>query len=217
MNRHSSGSMEPRFNRNVRSSRKFPRAAAKQEESLARAHLAYRASIQELESVRRQRQVELERTREQYQELQQKLSELRQERKRVVLKSPIDGILLHGKLNRGKLGEKPSVLQVGSRVTAEQVVATIVNPDKLRIRVDLPQQHLTTVTKGSKCKVTLQGFPDFETVGKVKSRLGRPLCGDQVRLCGHVPTNRTTAEAVAGHVVRTGIPGSENRDPIAGG
>jgi multidrug resistance efflux pump len=155
----------------------IPRSAAEQAESLARAQLAYKKSMQELESARRQRDIELNRQRDKFKELEEDFAELRQERKRVVLTSPIDGIVLHGKLNRGKLSEKPSPLKVGSKVTANQVVATVVDPRKLRIRVDLEEKYLATVIKGAKCKVKLKAFPEFETVGKVKSVSTVPYAG----------------------------------------
>ncbi len=155
----------------------IPRSVAQQEESLARAQLAYQTSIQGLESARQQREIELNRQRDKFNEQQEDLAELRQERKRAVLAASIDGIVLHGKLNRGKLSAKPSLLEKGSKVTPGQVVATVVNPDKLRIRVDLEEKYLTKVMVGAKCKVTLKGFPDFETTGTVKSVSTVPYAG----------------------------------------
>jgi HlyD family secretion protein len=155
----------------------IPRSVAQQDESLARAQLAYQTSMQGLDSARRQRDIELSRQRDKFKEQEEKLAELRQERKRAVLAASIDGIVLHGKLNRGKLSAKPSTLEAGSKVTPSQVVATVVNPKKLRIRVDLEEKYLAKVTVGTNLKVTLKGFPDFETVGTVKSVSTVPYAG----------------------------------------
>lgn len=155
----------------------IPRSTTQQEESLARAQLAYKKSIQDLESARRKSELELSRTRDKLKEQEEHLAELRQERKRTALASPIDGIVLHGKLNRGKVGEKPTDLKAGSKVSATQVVATVVNPDKLQIRVDLEEQYLANVTKGAKCKVTPKGFPELELDADVKSVSVVPYAG----------------------------------------
>lgn len=155
----------------------IPRSVAQQDESLARAQLAHQTSMQGLDSARRQRDIELSRQRDKLKEQEEKLAELRQERKRAVLVASIDGIVLHGKLNRGKLSAKPSTVKAGSKVTPSQVLATVVNPKKLRIRVDLEEKYLAKVTVGTNFKVTLKAFPDFETVGTVKSVSTVPYAG----------------------------------------
>ena len=155
----------------------IPRSTAKQEDSLARAQIAYQKSVQNLESARRRRDIELAQTRDKFSDQKERLDELRQARKRVVLASPIDGVFLHGRLNRGKLGDKPSSLQIGSKVASGQVVATVVNPDKLQIRVNLDEKHLAIVTPGTKCTVTTAAFAEFETSGTVKSVSSVPYAG----------------------------------------
>jgi multidrug resistance efflux pump len=155
----------------------IPRSIAQQEDSLARAQLAHQKSIQALTAARQRRDIELDRSRDKFKDEQEKLAELKEERKRVVLTSPMDGIVLHGKLNRGKLGDKPSTLEEGSKITPTQVVATVVDPGKLRIRVDLEEKYLATVTAGKKYKVTVKGFPDYETVGTVQAVSTVPYAG----------------------------------------
>ncbi len=154
-----------------------PRSQAKQDDSLARAELTYQKAIRDLASARQRRDIEINQKRDKFKDEKEKLDELKQERKRVALASSIDGIVLHGKLTRGKLSDKPSVLEEGSKATAEQVLATVVNPDKLRIRVDVEEKDLHVVVAGTKCKVTTKVFPDFETVGTVKSVSSVPYAG----------------------------------------
>ena len=91
--------------------------------------------------------------------------------------APGDGIALHGKLNRGRLGDKPSVLEKGTKVTAKQVVATIVRPKKLQIRVDLEEKNLSVVQVGETCQVTVKAFPDYKGTGIVKSVSKVPYAG----------------------------------------
>lgn len=147
----------------------IPQTQAQQEDSLSRAQLAHQKSVRDLESARQRRDIDIRRQRDKFKKQQRELTELKQERRQVALASPITGIVLLGKLNRGHLPAKPSTLEPGSKVTPKQVIATIVNPNKLRIRVALDEKNLSVVTVGSRCKVTSKAFPEFETVGTVKS------------------------------------------------
>jgi HlyD family secretion protein len=158
-------------------SQSIPRTQAKQEDSLAKAHLAHQKSIRDLTSARQKRDIEMKRKRDKFKEEEKKFSELREERKQIALTSALDGIVLHGKLTRGKLSAKPSVLEAGSKVTAKQVVATVVSPKKLQIRVDLDEKNLAVVSPGTKCKLTVKAFPDFEGAATIKSVSAVPYAG----------------------------------------
>ncbi len=155
----------------------IPRAQAQQEDSLARAEMAHQKSIRELNSARQRQDIEMGQKRDKFKEQKEKFAELKEERKRVVLTSPIDGILIHGKLTRGKLSDKPSTLEEGSKVTPSQIVATVVDPGKLQIRVDLEEKNLPVVTRGTKCTIRFNAHTDFETKGTVKSVSDVPYAG----------------------------------------
>jgi len=86
---------------------------------------------------------------------------------------------VHGKLTRGKLSDKPSLMKKDASVTGKQVIATVLSPSKLQIRVDLEQKHLPLVTPGQKCTVTISGVPNFEAVGTVKSVSAIPYVGSR--------------------------------------
>lgn len=147
----------------------IPNSQADQESRLAKANLAYAKSIRDLNSSRQRKEIELNRKRDKFKEQEKKLAELKAERKQITLQAPFAGIVLHGKLNRGRLSDKPATLKVGSKVTPRQVVATIVDPSRLQIRVTLEEKHLSVVKAGVKCKVTCAAFPDFQADGTVKS------------------------------------------------
>ncbi len=157
----------------------IPRSQVQQEESLARAELAHKKSMRDLASARQRRDIEMARKRDNLKEQEEKLAELREERKRIVLTSPINGIVLHGELKRGKLSEKPSVLKPGAKVTPQQVVATVVSPKKLQIRVDLEEKNLQAVTVDADCKVTFKAFPGYTTTGTVKMVSAVPYAGSK--------------------------------------
>ncbi len=157
----------------------IPRAEATQENTLARAQLTYQKAIRDLNSARQKQDIEIARKRDKYKDEEKKLAEMRAERKRSVLQSPIAGIFVHGNLTRGKLSDKPSTLKVGSAVTGTQVVATVVDPGKLQIRLDLQEAQLKTVARGAKCKLTPQAFPDHTLAGVVKSVSMVPYAGSK--------------------------------------
>lgn len=147
----------------------IPKSEQTQERNLAKAEMDYQKSIRELKSSRQRREIEIQQKRDDLDKQAEKLDELRQERKQLVLRSPIDGIFLHGKLNRGRLADKPSQLARGSTVTAKQVIATVVNPNRLRIRATLDQAKLGKLSVGEECDVTCDAYPGFAACGTVKS------------------------------------------------
>ena len=147
----------------------IPRREIQQESELARAKLTYQKAIEDLDRARQRRDIEIKRSRDKFAKEETKLSEQRAERKTSVLKSPIEGILLHGKLTRGKLGDKPSTLDVKSTVTGSETIATVVNPNQLHVRVDLAEKDLAVVTVGTQCEVVPTAFPDHSLRGTVKS------------------------------------------------
>ncbi|WP_186776375.1 HlyD family efflux transporter periplasmic adaptor subunit [Rubripirellula reticaptiva] len=146
-----------------------PNSTAKQEESIAKAELAYKKSMHDLNSARQRREIEMQTKRDDFTKQAEKTAELKHERKQSAIASPIDGIVLYGELNRGQLGDKPSTLKTGSKVTPNQVIATIANPKKLQIHATVDQGKLDVVTEGSRCEVTCDAFPDFKANGTVKS------------------------------------------------
>ncbi len=153
--------------------------AAQQAESLARAELANQQTVRDLASARQKREIEMMKARAAFQEQKEKLEELREERRRAVLKSPINGVVLHGKLTRGRISEKPSVLTTDSKLTANQVIATVVGPTKLQVRVDLSETNLSRVKAGQSCNVSVAAVPAFAGTGVVKSVSRVPYAGSK--------------------------------------
>jgi hypothetical protein len=150
-------------------SQQIPRTAAEQEEALARAELAFQNAMHDLKLSRERRDLEMGQKKKGFQREEEKLQELKDDRKQMVLASPIEGIALHGKLTRGRLSDKPSTLEPDAKVAPKQVLITVVDPSKLQVRVDLDEEHLNLVTEGSTCKISVKAFPKLEAKGRVKS------------------------------------------------
>ena len=155
----------------------IPRATAEQEESLSRAQMAHAKAIRDLESARQKRDLEMKKKRDEIEEKRKDFEELQAERKRSVLQAPFDGVVFHGELNRGKVGEKPSTLEAGSTVSNKQVVLTVAEPGKLQIRVDLQEKDLPVVSKGVKAIVRPTAFPEKTLQATVKSVSAVPYAG----------------------------------------
>lgn len=147
----------------------IPRSEASQEDTLARAQATYKKAMHDLDTARQRRDIEITRSREKFQKQENELKEMRAERKHVVLNSPIDGFVIHGKLNRGKLSDKPSTMKEGTKVTPEQVILTVANPSQLQVRIDLSEKDLSKVAVGDKCQITAKAFPEQSFKGQVKS------------------------------------------------
>lgn len=146
-----------------------PRSDAAQEESLARAVMDYDRAMHSLANDKLKREIEIQRKRLKLKKQTENVDEMRAERKSVVLKSKIDGIFLYGEMSRGKIPAKPVELKKGTGVTEQQVIGTVVDPAKLQVRIELPEEHLSLVRQGGKCKVVTKGLPNVELDAVVKS------------------------------------------------
>jgi len=145
--------------------------------TLSRAAMAYEKAMHSFAGDRVRHEIEITRKREQFKDEEQKVQEMRQERKQIVLKAPHDGIVLYGGLQRGKLSDKESTLQSGSKVANNQVIATVVGTGRLRVRIDLSEDALQTVVVGAECGVRPKAFPDVTLAGTVKSVSRVPFAG----------------------------------------
>lgn len=146
-----------------------------QDDTLARALLTYDKAIRSLELARQRRDIEVAKGKKAFAKQQADMQELRADRQRLVLRAPADGIVYHGKLTRGKLGEKPSALAADVTVTSKQVLVTIVNPANMQVRVDLPENLLQRVQVGSVGVAKPKAFPDRKIPVTVKSVSQVPL------------------------------------------
>jgi len=147
----------------------IPRSEADQKAKLTLAQINHEKEMRAYDSDKKKRAIELQKQRDQFEKEKEDLEQLQSERRSSVLTSPINGIVLHGELTRGQLGSKPSSFDTGTKVTQDQVVATVVDPAKLHLRVDLEQKHLHLVQKGTSCQIKVTGYPEWVTAGKVKS------------------------------------------------
>ncbi|MDA1051615.1 MAG: HlyD family efflux transporter periplasmic adaptor subunit [Planctomycetota bacterium] len=157
----------------------IPRTQAQQEDSLARQQLAFDKAIRTLEFDRQRRSIEFDKSKEKLDRQKAELQELREDRKDLVIQASEDGIIYHGQITRGRLGDNPSKLSAGSTVANQQVVVTLVPPKPLVIRLDLQEKDLGSVRVGSKGTVLPTAFPDRKLVGTIISLSYIPLANNK--------------------------------------
>lgn len=145
----------------------IPLRDATEEAELAKANMTYDKAIRDLTSSKQQRDLKRQQAARELAEKDKDFQTLRQQRKAIVMTAPGDGILLHGELTRGALAAKPSSLEAGSQVNQDQVVATVVNPDQLRVRLELSETQLASVAPDMECVIKPTSMPDHSLAGTV--------------------------------------------------
>jgi multidrug efflux pump subunit AcrA (membrane-fusion protein) len=97
---------------------------------------------------------------------QMKLSELKEDLNAFSVKAPHDGMVVYGQLNRGSWqNSDPRALRPDDKITAGNVVITVVTPGKLRLIADVPESRIGMVKSGQKARVVPVGLSDANTNG----------------------------------------------------
>ena len=155
----------------------IPRSQAEQKATMTRAQMAHAKSIRDLNVAKQRKEIEMADKREKIKEQRENFKSLQQERKNLFVKASRDGILYHGKLNRGKVGDKPTTLVEGATVTSTQTLVTVANSSTLQIRASVPEKDIAAIKVGSKGKVKITAYADLEIVATVKSVGAVPYAG----------------------------------------
>ncbi len=155
----------------------LPRNEVEQAERFKRAEMAYEAAMLDLELARKRRDLEQKKQQLKFKEQQENLDKLRTERKNLVLRAPVAGLVLHGALNRGAQPERQSPLEPGKALTADQVAATVVPNKPLHIRLSVNEAELRHVQPGTKVKIVPNILPHDTLTGTVHSVSPVPYSG----------------------------------------
>ncbi|MCC9641119.1 HlyD family efflux transporter periplasmic adaptor subunit [Rhodopirellula sp. JC740] len=181
----------------------IPAEDAQKEAAWERAQIAYEKAVRDLESAKKKRDLERRKAADALAKKEADYEELREQRKSIVVQAPGDGILLYGELNRGALNAKPSPIEAGSKVSPDQVIATLVQPGKLRVRLTLSEADVAKLNAGDRCTVNPTIDPDLKLKGSLESISPVPFMGTQfdavVKISGKVddsvvPTTKASVE-----------------------
>ncbi|EMI53479.1 HlyD family secretion protein [Rhodopirellula sallentina] len=156
-------------------------AKQKQEEAtLARAELAYAKKKHDLKSARDKREIERRKQKADFEKQQAEFKKLQSERRAMVLTSPIEGLAYHGKITRGKMSDKPSTLQKDSKVSASQILMTIVQPQPLRIVATVTEEQRAQLQTGMKGTAIPKAFPDQKVPVTLRSIAAVPYATNKI-------------------------------------
>ena len=113
--------------------------------------------------------LEIEKLKFDEQKSQRELAKHERDREGLVIRAPAEGIVYYGASTRGKWASDgmDAKLRPGGTIAAHEVLMTIVSPDRLRVRADVPQADLQYIQPGATGKIVVEGRPDLKLMGKV--------------------------------------------------
>ena len=118
-----------------------------------------------------QKKVELEKLTHAQQQLTQKFERLQKDEQLLVLKSPIDGVVVYGQAERGKWTTTEAMrasLRRGGAITAHQVIMTIVPDAGSFVWADIPEKEIGHCHVGQTGEFTATAYPDVSLPCKLK-------------------------------------------------
>lgn len=155
----------------------LPRTDAERQAAIERAERKYATAKLQLRNNRERKTAELTKTQKAYAEQKEKLEKLQIERQRLVLNSPADGIVVLGKLTRGRLSDKPPTVSVDSSVTNKQTILTVLDMRRMQVRIDMAEANLSKMPVGTEVQISPVAMPDTSFAGKVASLSAVPYAG----------------------------------------
>lgn len=138
--------------------------------SLKERQMAWRASEKALPDALQKAKLELENKKKAHVELEKSLKEHRADLKALVVRAPHDGIVYYGMSQRGKWTTAATVerkLLPGGKLTMREVFMTVVDPEKLKLTLAIPEESLGMLDRNQAAVITFKSFPDSEINAKV--------------------------------------------------
>lgn len=109
--------------------------------------------------------LELEKMRQDRNKSEERLEKLLADREKMTVRSPADGVVYYGRLNRGKPADSAGLedaLRPRGTIPPNQVVMTVVSPRPLRVRTTVPEKDLHDLRPGLKGSAVPKGYPDLD-------------------------------------------------------
>lgn len=140
----------------------LPREKQRTKEAAVRADLALKKAEATLPRSLEKQRIELEKLLYSQERLEQKLSQLRDDGDRMIIKAPADGFVYYGQSDRGKWTTAAALrkqLRPGGSLSANAVVMTIVADGPGFVRIDVPEKDFRHFTKNTPAVVKPTAFP----------------------------------------------------------
>lgn len=165
----------------------LPRQEKEMEDAAERAALSLKRAEATWELALRQKEMALEKARADRAKAREKLAEVKADRELFTVKSPADGLVYYGKCVNGYWATAPLVaprLNRGGSVQSDEVVMTVVSPDKLFLRGGVEEKDSRSFAKGATCKVVPNAMPDVKLDGTVTKLSAVPVANDRMAALG---------------------------------
>ncbi len=163
----------------------LPRTTQEKEAAHRLSQLTYKLSlVMQSVEVSKQR-LAVDKSRLENQRATQALAELRQDRKRLVVKSPIRGVVYYGRANDGKW---PAVAELSKRlaphetITPRETILTIVDNQSLTFLAKVPEADLAKVQQGAAGRITPTAYPQERIAARLKQLESVPVADGQFRV-----------------------------------
>ncbi len=149
----------------------IPREQELMERNLESKRIEWRSGEQSLRAGLEQKRLEVSKMERDLHKAEKKIADMEGDLKMLTVRAPQDGIVYYGMSQRGKWTTAATVerkLIPGGTLTPKEIVMTVVDPDKLQLRVSVPENKLKDLKKGQKAKTKLTWNTDEELNSSVK-------------------------------------------------
>lgn len=174
----------------------IPRTEAERTEAAEAARLALRAAEADLPLKLSKAKLSVDKLKYDHHKAGVEEKRLARDWKSLTLTAPADGIVYYGACENGRWSSAAAVaktLRPGGTPTPHAVLMTIVDPEKMVMRADVPQDELGSIRRDTKASVTVVGLdqPTFEAT--LLSRPAPTAANDKFT-CVFVPAKRAAEE-----------------------
>ncbi len=148
----------------------IPRVEDRVKESAQRRSIDLEKSKVALPLAVKKQRLDLERLRVQFERSGERLKKLEADRRGMVVKSPIDGIVYYGKATRGRFSDSTSMadsLRRHGSILPNQAIMTVVQPRPMFIRATVPEDQLYNIRPNLKGVATPTAYPDLKLAAAV--------------------------------------------------
>jgi RND family efflux transporter MFP subunit len=142
--------------------------------------LAATYADQTLERQLTKRRLEVEKLKRDQRKAEKRLAELKKDLEEMIVTSPADGLIYYGACEDGKWTTGAAFtkrLIPGGKVSAREIIMTVVNPERLVLRAVVPESELSRLKVGQEGKASLVADPDRKITVKLDELGTVPLPG----------------------------------------
>ena len=156
----------------------LPRQEHAQKVQAQRSEIEYKKSSVTLPATAKLKELDMQLGEIEFKDAKEKHENLLKDGKFLTVNAPTDGIVYYGSFKRGKWSGKSTVdtqLTSGGKVLPKKTFITIVNPEKLQVRVDVPEKDLEHLSAGAAGIVTAKAYPHRKIDAKLTSLSSVPI------------------------------------------